>query len=99
MIAAQEDKIMGIKDFNLIIGFFGRKGLNESDSNSNYVPKSLPSWYWKLIEPFSASVTNIAKYADYGSLDRIKEDAEKFRAIIDTMIDIIEKIEAYTLPV
>lgn len=89
-------KIMNIRDFNVIIGFLKRKDSIESGSSSNYIPKSLPSWVWKLIQPFCVFVTNVAQHVDYGSFSKTKEEPERFRAIIDTMIDIVEKIETYT---
>jgi hypothetical protein len=37
-----------------------------------------------------------AHYVDTQTLGRTKGDVERFRSIIDTLIDIVEKIEAYT---
>jgi hypothetical protein len=37
--------------------------------------------------------TNIAQHIDSQPLLKTKEDAKRFRAIVDAMIDIIEKIE------
>ena len=92
-------KIMMIRDFNVIIGLLKRKDSSESGSNSNHVPKSLPSWVWKMIQPHVVFVPDVAQHVDYGSLSKIKQEPERFRAIIDTMIDIVEKIEKYTPPV
>ena len=39
---------------------------------------------------------NLAQHVDFHSLSKTKQGAERFKEIIDTVIDIVEKIEAYT---
>lgn len=41
-------------------------------------------------------VTNVVRYVTYQSIKSIKQDADRFRKVLDTVIDIIEKIEANT---
>lgn len=50
---------------------------------------------WRFVEK-NAYSNDEAHYVDNQTLDRTKEDAARFQAIIDIMIDIVEKIEAYT---
>lgn len=106
------NKIMNIKEFNLIIGFTDIRRISESNSNSqiqnsNYVPK-----YKKWIDPWNrlfrglrlgsgiVFVINVAKHIDFHHYRyEKKEDANRFKTLIDTMIDIVEKIETFTPPV
>ena len=39
---------------------------------------------------------NVAQFTNSQTLSHLKRDVERFRTIIDIVIDIIEKIEAHT---
>jgi hypothetical protein len=55
--------------------------------------------YVKIIRLIETKIeTNEARYVDSQSLHETKGNAERFRLIIDTLIDIVEKIEKLTPP-
>lgn len=94
-------KIMKIRDFNVIIGV---DKIKDSFAKSSIDPNSLELAYHLQIQLMShirkglesKYETNVAQYVDFQSLNMTKQDANRFRAIIDAMIDIVEKIDAYS---
>jgi hypothetical protein len=91
-------KIMEIQDFSIVIGVdkiteYVRFQKPTVDSAQLIVAlrMQLMSQIKKGLE--SRYNTNVAEHVDSQSLIRIKHDVNRFRAIIDIMIDIVEKIE------
>lgn len=98
------NKIMKIRGFNLVIG------VDKPHDRSRYrsqtgILYSLPTLSEATIRIGLESRirkgleskydANLARHVDSQPLVEIKRDAEKFRAILDTLIDIIEKVETY----
>lgn len=84
---------------------FDRKFVVKGDNESEIRVILDPSIRQKimLIKNFNLEIntnnSNVAYYVDFHSISATKQEAARLRLILDTLIDIVEKIETYSPPV